>query len=133
MLVRGVLFVNPDEYIKLEPGKWFPAVSSWPNEVAYAYFLAIIHYRCHRHCRGLENDSESLRRICRIESRENWESHIMNMIFDNGDYFTMDEHGLWHQNRAKEDYEADKQSYQRAVHRGQLGVKARWGKKRKAA
>ena len=124
--------MNPDEYIKLEPGKWLRSVSHLPSEVAYGYLLAIIHYRCHRHCRGLENDSESLRRICHIDSREDWESRIFHTIFDNEHYFTQDENDLWHQNTAKEDYESDKKQYQRAVHRAELGVKARWGKKRKA-
>ena len=121
--------MRPDNYIRFRPGDFFPAVAGQPSHIKWGYWNAIVHYRCHNHCRGLEDNDDFLRRLCEIE-KDQWE-HAKQIIFDNDQFFTLDENGLWHQKCAFMDYAEDLESYNRAVRRSEIGNQQRWGKKRK--
>ena len=119
--------MKPDEYLNLN-GDFFHAIEGLDDDVGLGYLRAIWHYRSHNHCRGLENDSEMLRRICRIE-KDRWEV-AMGIIFDNHFFFVMDENGVWHQKRAESDWIEDSLAYQRRCSIGQKANKIRWSKKK---
>ena len=119
--------MKPDSYIKLD-GRFFHAVVGLSNAAAFGYLWAIWYYRHHNHCKGLENDSEFLRKICHCEKDE-WDK-VFNTIFSGDEFFMLDENGLWQQKRAQEDYNEDTEKLMRYVNRGTKGAQARWGKKK---
>jgi len=121
--------MRPDTYIKFDGDEYFRAVRGHTAHVQIGYLKAIWHYRSHNHCKGLENNSEFLRRICEIDL-EHWDE-TFEVIFDNNHFFSMDENGLWHQKRAEQDWIEDSLAYQRRVQISTEANKQRWKKKRK--
>ncbi len=119
---------SPDTYLKFCGDEYFRAVSAYSNHVQLGYLKALWYYRSHNHCKGLENDSEQLRRICEIE-KENW-TESEKVIFGS-EFFTLDENGLWQQIRAQIDYAEDKLKLEKWKRRGLAGANGRWRKKRK--
>lgn len=119
---------SPDTYLKFFGDEYFRAVSAYSNHVQLGYLKALWYYRSHNHCKGLENDSEQLRRICEIE-KEHW-PESEKVIFGN-EFFTLDENGLWQQIRAQIDYAEDCLKLNKWKRRGEAGAVGRWGKKRK--
>lgn len=120
--------MRPDSYIKFDGDSYFRAVAGHPDCVQIGYLKAIWYYRSHNHCKGLENNSEFLRRICEVD-KEHWEA-AFGVIFDNNEFFTMDAEGLWHQKRAEQDWLEDSLGYQRRCQISQSANNARWGKKK---
>lgn len=103
------------------------AVKGQPASIKWGYWAALSHYRCHNHCRGLEDDDNFLRRLCEMENGE-WET-AKPIIF--GGFFQLDVNNLWQHARAAEDYREDCATYERNVKRGKHANEARWRKKRK--
>jgi hypothetical protein len=121
--------VKPDAYIRFRPGDYFPAVEGWSREDKWSYWKAIVYYRCHNHCRGLEDEDEFLRRLCECEP-DKWPK-LKALIFDNDQFFMQDENGLWHQKCAEDDWREDSEAYDRAVKRSASALKTRWNGKHK--
>lgn len=116
--------MRPDSYIRFEPGPYFAAVEGHSSDIKWGYWKAIAYYRCHNHCRGLENNDDFLRRLCEID-KDKWE-HAKSIIFGGGEFFSMDENGLWHQKKAEMDWMEDVQSYEMRVRRSESANKKRW-------
>ena len=119
---------SPDTYIKFVPGDFAIAMAGQSPQIKWAYWNTITHYRCHNHCKGLENDEKFLRRLSELETDEDWKVFFA-LVF--GDLFTLDENGLWQQMRAQIDYAEDKLKLEKWKRRGLAGAAGRWGKKRK--
>ena len=127
--MRSEVSMRPSTYFKFDGDSFFHAVNGHGHAVTSGYLRALWYYRSHNHCRGLENKSEFLRKICACEKDE-WKQ-VEPVIFDNEFFFVMDENGLWHQKRAEEDYKEDCAAYERAVKRSHKANAKRWGKKKK--
>ena len=119
---------SPDSYIRFVPGDFAIAMAGQSPQIKWAYWNTITHYRCHNHCKGLENDEKFLRRLSELETDEDWKI-FFTLVF--GDLFTLDENGLWQQMRAQIDYAEDKLKLEKWKRRGLAGAAGRWGKKRK--
>ena len=119
---------SPDTYLKFCGDEYFRAVSAYSNHVQLGYLKALWYYRSHNHCKGLENNSEYLRRICEIE-KEHW-PESEKVIFGS-EFFTLDENGLWQQIRAQIDYAEDCDKLKRFIARSAAGNAARWKRKKK--
>jgi uncharacterized protein YdaU (DUF1376 family) len=115
---------QPDAYMPFYGNDFFQAVKGLPDHVWGGYLKAIWYYWNHEHCRGLRDNSEFLRRVCEID-KEQWEEACP-LIFDNKKFFTLDADGMWHQNRAEEEWKARSQIYDRLVSNAQKGANARW-------
>lgn len=111
--------MNPDSFIPFYGNDFLQACEGQPDFVIVGYFRAIWHFWHHSHCVGLKDDSEFLRRLCRIE-KDHW-SEAMEFIFDNEKQFTLNENGLWIQTRAVEEWNKSKERHEAAVRRGKMG------------
>ncbi len=109
--------MKPDAYMPFYFRAFFEAIESLPETIGLGYLRAICHYWGHNNCRGLENNDEALRRICRIDRAE-WVEYGP-IIF--GRFFELDG-GLWHQHRASRLWEDTKKKYDAAS----VGGKNRW-------
>ena len=119
---------SPDTYLKFHGDEYFRAVAGYSDQVQLGYLKALWYYRSHNHCKGLENNSEYLRRICEID-KEHW-PESEKVIFGS-EFFSLDENGLWQQIRAQIDYAEDCEKLNKFIRRGKSGATARWGNKRK--
>jgi len=119
---------SPDTYIKFYPGEFAVAMAGQSPQVKWAYWNTIAYYRCHTHCKGLENDDRFLRRLSELETDSDWEI-FYNLIY--GEYFKLDENGLWQQARTQLEFIEDKEKMDKWIQRGKNGAQARWSPKRK--
>ena len=119
---------SPDSYVKYSPGDFAIAMAGQSPQIKWAYWACIVHYRCHNHCKGLENNDKYLRRLCEVETDEDWLT-AKGLIFDNDKCFTLDENGLWQQIRAQLDYLDDRKRLEKWQKRGRAGANGRWKKK----
>ncbi len=92
------------------------AVEGQSDTVIVAYMRAITFYWCHRHCRGIANDDESMRKICRVD-KDDWQ-FVRPVVFDNDHFFTVGSDGLWHQNRSAELWEIAARRYASVISAG---------------
>jgi uncharacterized protein YdaU (DUF1376 family) len=131
---------KPDTWMPFAGNDFFSATRPHPPETGLAYLKALWHYWHHNHCRGLPEITEYLRRICEVE-RDSWEA-TRSVVFDNVDFFTLGEDGLWHQKRCDEEWKIKESLYRRAINGGlarssklsderrqeiaRKGAKARW-------
>lgn len=76
------------------------AMRGQPCCVRAAYMDALIYYWFHTKTSGLKNDAEFLRRICDVDNNE-W-MIVVKVLFNNNEFFTLDENGDWQQKRAQE-------------------------------
>jgi uncharacterized protein YdaU (DUF1376 family) len=111
--------MKPDAYMPMYWAEFWAAVDGQPDNIILGYERAMSHYWQHNHCAGLRDDSEFLRRLCRIE-REDWEA-AMAIIFDNDKFFTLGEDNLWHQKRCRQEWDWAIEKYNKAVENGKLG------------
>lgn len=118
--------MSPDSYIKYRHGEFSTAMMGQPVFVKWGYWMAIVHYRCHRHCHGLENNDRVLRAICEVDEKD-WE-YFKGIVFDNDKCFVLDADGLWHQKRAEEDYKEDLKKLELYKRRGEAGAAGRWSR-----
>ncbi len=116
--------MNPDAYIPFYGNDFFQAVEGESDLVVVGYMRAIWNYWHHTHCDGLRNDSEFLRKICRIE-KDAW-AEAEAIIFDNDRFFTLGENGKWHQKKAYQKWIEVKTNYDAIIARSKAGAKARW-------
>jgi hypothetical protein len=107
---------KPDTWMPLYGNDLFVATRGHPPYCCLAYIKAIWYYWHHNHCRGLKNDDYYLRGICECELIH-WEE-VRNMVFDNQDFFTLDESGLWRQKRTDVEWEFAQNRYNRAMNGG---------------
>jgi uncharacterized protein YdaU (DUF1376 family) len=114
-----------DSHMPFYGNDYFSAVDAQPEHIALGYIRVLWHYWSHNHCDGLRNDPDQLRRICRIE-REHWPAAFP-IIF--GDFFKLDNDGLWQQQRCKDEYKVAVERYESAVSRGRIGAEKRWRSK----
>lgn len=121
--------MKPDSYMPFYGNDFFQAVEGWPSTAIEAYLRAIWNYWHHNHCRGLEDNDDSLRRICRVD-KEDWES-VRSRVFDNEKFFMQDAEGRWHQKRAEDLWNDAKIKYGTAVKRAKAGAKARWQRRKR--
>jgi hypothetical protein len=117
---------SPDSYIRFVPGDFAIAMAGQSPQIKWAYWNTITHYRCHNHCRGLENDDKFLRRLSELETDSDW-LIFKALIF--GEYFTLDENGIWQQLRTQIDYIEDREKMDKWIKRGRAGESGRWNKK----
>ena len=96
--------------------EYWLAVEGESDGVQLSYLRAITHYWCNRHCKGLSNNSDQLRRICHRDP-EDW-PFIFPVVFDNDRFFTLGADGLWHQKRAAAEWEIAAARYAKAVNAG---------------
>lgn len=116
--------MHPDAFIPFYGNDYFQAVEGHDELIAIAYLRAIWYYWHQNHCKGLRDDDEFLRRLCRVE-KDQWE-RVRAIIFDNEKFFTQDAEFLWHQKRAEEEWRKSVEKYDAAVNRGKAGAKSRW-------
>ena len=119
--------MQPDSYIKFVPGDFAIAMAGQSPQIKWAYWTTIVHYRCHNHCKGLENDEKFLRRLSELENDKDWKI-FYSLIF--GSYFMLDENGLWQQMRTQLDYIDNKLTMEKWSRRGKAGANVRWRKKK---
>lgn len=117
--------MKPVAFIPLYGRDFFDAVDGHDDRVAMGYLRAIWNYWNVTKCEGLEDNSERLRKICRIDA-EHWEKD-REIIFDNEKFFTLGEDGKWHQKRAASEWKKAEEKYERAVRAGNIGNAVRWG------
>lgn len=118
--------MSPDAFIPLYYRDFFEAVRGHPDFVGMGYLKAICHYWGHAHCKGLKNESEFLRRVCEVD-RDNWEL-ARSVIFDNDNFFTIGEDGLWHQKRAAVLWKEAKAAYDAKLRQTAAATAARRSK-----
>ena len=116
--------MKPDAYMRFYWNEFWSAVEGQSDQTIIAYLRAISHYYHHNHCVGLKDDSEFLRKLCRVDKAE-W-GEVCAIIFDNDRFFTQDANGLWQQKRAQEEWLKSVEHYDKAIKRAKLGAKARW-------
>ncbi len=98
-----------------------------------AYFLGLIEYLVDE-CKGLEDDPQVLQGICRLTDEE-WHKVgpiLFNTTETGKEYFRLDSSGLWHQKRARGEYEASiagLESYRDRARMGGLARAAKYAKK----
>ena len=110
--------VKLDAYMPFYGAAFFGAPEGYPEYAVSAYIRAIWYYWSHTHCKGIKNDPEFLRTICRVSDRDDWDS-IKAMIF--GEMFHLN-NGVWHQTRARKELFR----IEERVQRGRAGAIARW-------
>ena len=121
--------MNPDSFIPLYGNEFFLAVEGHSSDIGLAYLRVLWYYWSHNHCAGLKDDSEFLRRLCRI-SVDEW-IVAKPIIFDNDQFFCMDESGLWHQKKAFEEWNKAKKRYAENCLRTQKATAARLKKQKR--
>jgi hypothetical protein len=114
---------SPDSYIKFDGNVFFQAVRGLPPYIAIGYLAAIWYYVHHNHCKGLKDNDDFLRRLCEIVP-EQW-PEARRVIFDDNVFFVKQK-GLWHQKRARADYNQAEFEYNKKRKAGQSGARARW-------
>jgi uncharacterized protein YdaU (DUF1376 family) len=112
--------MNPSSYMPLYGNDFFSAMEGRSDKVVVSYIRLLWYYWNHNHCKGMEDDDDTLRRIARRDKDE-WPA-IRSILFDNNKYFCQNEDGLWTQKRADEEWAISKSKYEAAVN----GGKARW-------
>lgn len=117
----------PDTYFPLDIAAFWQAVEGLPSHIIEGYLRALTYYWGHNHCDGLQDNSEFLRKVCRIESHQ-WED-ACKIIFDNDKFFTLGEDQKWHQKRAKKEWAIAVEKYERASRGGRMTAAKRWGTK----
>jgi uncharacterized protein YdaU (DUF1376 family) len=115
-----------DAYMPFYGNDFFAAVEGLDEPVIIGYLRAVWYYWSHTHCRGLPDDDEFLRRLCRT-SIADWQ-RTKGVIF--GGFFTLETvvnadnntvsnteqlSSLWHQNRARCEYKAASEVYNAKV------------------
>jgi len=113
--------------MKFDGNQYFRAVAGKPDCVQVGYLKAIWYYWNHNHCKGLENDSEFLRKVCEIDQSD-WEKS-MPVIFGS-EFFTLDSDNLWQQYRTQLDFLEAEKKLKCYVERSRKALNERW-KKRK--
>lgn len=120
-VVLNAMNLDPDLYFPLFGPVFTAAVEGHDDHVTAAYIFALLNYWHVTHCEGLEDNPEKLRRICRQE-RDDWDQ-VHPIIF--GAFFHLED-GLWHQKRAREEWEKAKKIMAKRSTAGKLGAMARW-------
>ena len=82
--------------LPFDGAEFFGALDGHPNLVGLAYLRAVWHYWHHTHCRGLPDDDDYLRRVCRVELAD-W-ARTKPALFGEEALFRR-ERGLWHEPR----------------------------------
>lgn len=114
--------MKPDAYMPFYATEFFNAIEGMPDAVGLGYLRAVCHYWTHCGCSGLDNDDTFLRRLCRIES-DQWE-YARPIIF--GRLFKLDtKSNVWHQKRAKEEWEKSVRLYERRYQQTKAATEAR--------
>ena len=120
--------MKPDSYMEFYGPAFMQAVKGQPDAVVVAYLTALVYYWFHNNCRGLQDDTEFLRRVCERDKDE-WPK-IREVVFDNDQYFTQEPlSGLWHQKKAKGLWKKAEKGYQFQVDRTAAARAARWAKR----
>jgi len=101
---------------------FFEAIDGLPDSIGLGYLRLIGHYWGNNHTKGLENNPEVIRKICRIE-RDEWQEWQDTIL---GRFFELDEDGMWQQKRAQLLWAETNANYQSAVNRGKAGAAAKW-------
>lgn len=114
--------MHPDSFMPLYGDDLIRAVRGKPLFVKWAYWLALWHYWTHNHCRGLEDDDHSLQDICEMRNDPNWKL-AKDVIF--GEFFLIDQDGLWQQNRCKAEWDKTLIAYQKQCTRTAAATAAR--------
>jgi uncharacterized protein YdaU (DUF1376 family) len=120
--------MKPDAYMPVYWNEFWMAVEGLPDSIIVAYQRCFSYYYHHNHCRGLPDDNEFLRKLCRCD-KSDWE-YVRGTIFNNDRFFTQDRDGLWHQKRTEQEWNKSKEKYEKAVTRAKAGARGRWKKKR---
>ena len=115
--------MKPDSYMPLYGNDLFQAIEGLSDTIGLAYIRVIWYYWHHNHCRGLRDESEFLRRLCRIEKDE-W-TEATAILFDNDKFFTLGEDGLWHQKRTDQEWQSSVNKYQKQCARTHAATQAR--------
>ena len=118
--------MRPDSFMPFYWADFWEAVEGLPSDTIVGYQRALSHYWGHAHCKGLRDNDEFLRRLCRIDKLE-W-SEAKRVIFDNAKFFTMGEDGLWHQKRASQEWEKSLALYQAKLRQTAAATAARLNK-----
>jgi uncharacterized protein YdaU (DUF1376 family) len=108
--------------------EFLQAIEGQSDSVAMGYLRAVWFYWHHTHCKGLKDDGEFLRKVCRIEKDE-WPS-AREVLFDNNHFFTQDTNDLWQQKRASQIWEQMKVRYESKIKQTAAARSARWKGKR---
>ena len=85
-------------YLLFYGNDFFEAIVGHPANVGLSYLRALWHYWNHTRCKGLPDDDDYLRRVCRCTVTD-W-PEVRAILFDNRYYFKL-ENGLWHQARGR--------------------------------
>lgn len=122
--------MKPKHYMPFHFRIFFEATDSQQPDVTLSYLRAICHYWGHKCCKGLENDDETLRMICRCDTAR-W-GRTKSFVFDNKDCFILDHNGLWQQKRAQEEWEKSLAVMERNSNGGKSRMKKMSPKQRTA-
>src|ERR1039458_5947107 len=102
--------MNVDAWMPLYGNDFFSACEGYSDAVTVGYARSLWHYWHHTHCEGLPDCDDYLRRVCRCEPAD-W-LRTKGIIF--GEFFKL-VGGRWHQQRAREEWEAATQNLARVV------------------
>ena len=114
--------MNLDAYMPFYGRDFYAAVEGHSEAVEMGYMRAIWHYWAHTHCEGLKDDDAFLRRLTRCPANQ-WKE-TKRVIF--GEFF-FERDGLWHQKRAKEEYDKIKARAEARQAGGRATAQKRWG------
>jgi uncharacterized protein YdaU (DUF1376 family) len=114
---------DPTAYMPFYFNDFLGAVRAHPDAVAVAYLEALGHNWTVLKCRGLPNNSETLRKICKRDPDE-W-PEIETVVFDCDKFFSLGEDNLWHQNRQDLEWAKSKEKYEATIKRTSAGGRAR--------
>ena len=121
--------MKPDAFMPVHWPEFWQAVEGLSPVIIVAYLRAMSYYWHHNGCKGLHNDSEFLRNLCRCD-REDWGS-VFGILFDNGGNFFKQENGLWHQKRCRHEYTHAQNLMDKRKHQTEKATVARWAEKHK--
>jgi len=126
---------GPETWMPFYGNDFFSNVEiTMPPDIGFAYLRAMWVYWNHYHCAGLPDDERILRQVCRLErlNEEDWQK-AKGLIFDQkhfrlnlDNYYKKD--GLWHQERADQEWEKANKIYASRVKGGQKTANKLHGK-----
>jgi len=103
---------KPTAHLPFYGNDFFQALEGYSDGVVIGYLRALWHYWHHCHCKGLPDDDEYLKRVCRSQDH-NW-ARTKGIIFDGERFFRIQD-GAWHQPRCLREYQHTQRVYEAKV------------------
>lgn len=116
---------KPDKYMPMFWPDFWQAVEGLDCRLIVAYQRCLTKYWFHTNCEGLEDDDEQLRNLCRLD-RDEWADWKKYLFSKNKKSFWFIEDGMWHNKRAREEWDKSMSYLEKMHKRAVAGAKGRW-------